>query len=304
MPGQQGAQGAPAMIPFWQVGQGTQNAGYAMLPSEGLATTQLQTDAQKQMQAAQNAYNLQSQQLAQGFQGQQGDLSRALQTSLQQQQTQQANTAQQSAQAFQGGQGEAQRQNDLSIAQLPWDFKNKVFGTFSPLIQNLFGQVGGMLGQGGAAGTGGAGAGGVPPPASGNSPQPNITAGPVWNPQQIQQQVNSTQAQNAAAAKSQQQQNQTKTAGQGWGSNSPLLQALNQGVGNNLLAQNSQAAQQIPWNAAQGNATQLLNSQQAQEGQWQDWNQADIARRQQAIASQGQQLNFGSSLVAALAGMV
>lgn len=299
MPGQQGAQGAPAMIPFWQVGQGTQNAGYAMLPSEGLATTQLQTDTQKQLQAAQNAYSLQSQQLSQGFQGQQGDLARAQQQSLAQQQIQQANTAQQSSQAFQSGQGEAQRQNDLSIAQMPWDFKNKVFGTFSPLLQGLFGQVGGMLG-----GASGSGTGGAPPPASSPGPQPTITAGPVWNPQQIQQQVNAGQAQNAATANAQQQTNQKKLAGQGFGSNSPLLAGLNQAAANNLMAQNATTARQVPWNAAQGNATQLLNSQQAQEGQWQDYQQSDIARRQQALTAQGQQLNFGSSLVAALAGMV
>lgn len=97
---------------------------------------------------------------------------------------------------------------------------------------------------------------------------PNITVGGVWNPQQIQQQVNATRAQNDQSMQSQNRQQQQTTAGQGFGSHSPILAALQgQNYAANLGA-NTQAEQQLRTTAAQQNAQQTLATQQARQGQY------------------------------------
>lgn len=257
MPGLQGAAGTPAMIPFWRAGQGNDPARFAMMPSEGLQTTREQIKGQQVLQGNQL-----------GFQGQQAGLDRA----------------------FQGAQGDASRANQMSIANLPYAFKNRVFDTVSPLLSGLMNGQGSAFSFGQVGGT--------------NTPQPQITAAPVYTDQQTNQQVNNQQSQNASKAAAQMRTNSTGLAGQGWGANSPLLAALNSGVQNQLMASNATAARETPFMAAQANAKQLLAGQQAQESQWGDLQQADIARRQQQLQAQSQAQNYTTSLISALAGMV
>lgn len=134
--------------------------------------------------------------------------------------------------------------------------------------------------------------------AGGQSPpSPEISVGPIWNPQQIQQQVNKSRASTDATTANQQRQDQQSLAGRGFGGNSPLLQLLQSGrqmAGNQA---NQQAMSQIPYQAAQGNQQAILDSQKARESQFATRQQEDIARRAPIYAQQ-------SSLLQALAGLI
>lgn len=181
--------------------------------------------------------------------------------------------------AFEGQQGAAQRANELQMAQLPWDYKNKVFGAVSPLLQGLMG-----TGQSGLVG-------------GQNTPLPTITQGPVWSQQQIDQQVNAQKANNAQAANTQAKQAQQRVAASGFGANSPLLAALQGQAQMGRMAADATAQRETNWNAAQGNAQHLLDTQQAAQNQWAQSNQADIARRES-------NRQWMTSLAGMLAGMI
>lgn len=215
-------------------------------------------------QAAWNRdFQAQQQQSSQGFQGQQADAQRG----------------------FQGQQNAAERANQLSIASMPWDFKRQVFGTVSPLLQGLIG---------GAGTPGGAGAfsqgGPVPPP-------PGASHEEVWSPDQVQQQVNSQRSQSAQQAGTQQRENARSTAARGFGSNSPLLAALNGQVDSSRMEGDAQAALDTRLNASKLNADQGIARDKV--------NSANYAAQVDAQSRQRQaNLNYTSSLVAALAGMV
>lgn len=102
---------------------------------------------------------------------------------------------------------------------------------------------------------------------------PGITVGGVYNPQQIQQQVNASNAATNASTSTQNKQQASSLAGRGFGSNSPLAQMLASGNQMNALQTNTANETGIRQNAAQQNASQLLNSQNAYES-------AQIARDQ------------------------
>lgn len=126
---------------------------------------------------------------------------------------------------------------------------------------------------------------------------PQINASPVWSGQQIGEQVNAAQARNNASTQSGQRGLSQSFAGRGFGSNSPLLQALSTGMDMNRMRQNSEDTREINWGAAQGNARHVLAAQQAQEAQIANRNQEDIERRRSAN-------NYKSSLLGILGGMV
>ncbi len=131
------------------------------------------------------------------------------------------------------------------------------FNAILPLLSGQFSRLNnGFATAGGANGT--------PPP---------ITAGPVLNPQQIQQQVNQSRAANDQSTASQIQNSNSSLAGRGFGSNSPLQMALNQGMQNQNMATNTANETNTRLNAAQQNAGQLLNSQQANANLWATGNQ-------------------------------
>jgi hypothetical protein len=94
-----------------------------------------------------------------------------------------------------------------------------------------------------------------------SAPNPNITVGGVYNPQQLQQQVNTMRGQNDQQMATQNRTAQQSLGGRGFGSNSPLLQAIyGQNAASNLGA-NTQGEQSLRSNVAQMNAKQLLDSQ-------------------------------------------
>lgn len=158
----------------------------------------------------------------------------------------------------------ADRASNFQLGMAPWNFKDKVFQTVSPLLTGLLGT----------------GAGGQSPLVGGQTtPAPAIDANPIWNPQQVNQQVNATKAGNAASAATQQQQAARKTAGQGFGSRSPLLAALNSGIDQSRMAADADADREIRWGAAEGNAGHVLKAQTANADVWKAQNQIDVERR-------------------------
>lgn len=170
-------------------------------------------------------------------------------------------------------------QNKPALAALAQ--KDSHFNQLFPWLQNQIGAFNGNMAT-----------------AGGNSGQsPTITVGGVWNPQQIQQQVNATRAQNDQSMQSQNRQQQQTTAGQGFGSHSPILQALQgQNFASNL-ATNTQAEQSLRTGTAQQNQQATLASQQAREAQFANRQREDIERRKPYFAQQ-------SALIAALGGLM
>jgi hypothetical protein len=152
----------------------------------------------------------------------------------------------------------------------------------------IFGQLGGLLGQ---AQSGAYGVGGT------NTPTPTISAAPVWSDQMINQQANESTAGLLQGAQSQQQALAQKYAGMGFGRASPGLLAQQSNLAAQARGAATGAANAIRWNAAQGNAAQVLKGQTAQQQQWQDVNQADIERRKTATGLLG-------SLAGSLSGLI
>lgn len=176
---------------------------------------------------------------------------------------------------------EAQIAADAS--KYPYQLRAQQFQQLFPYYQQGFSTLNQAAQNGGMSGV-------ANPNMSG---QPKINAAPVYNQQQIQRQVNQSNAQQDAATATQQRLNSQQSAGRGFSSSSPLLSMLNQSAqmaGNATKAQNQQA---IQYNAAQGNAAQLLQGQQAQEQQFSN-------RQQEALQRQQNLLGFQSSLFSAL----
>jgi hypothetical protein len=169
----------------------------------------------------------------------------------------------------------------LQGVQLTEGDKMSRFNSILPLLSNQFSNLNKNFATAG-------GANGTPPP---------ITAGPVLNDQQIQQQVNQSTAATNQGAQSQMQQSDSSLAGRGFGANSPLSMALNNATQNSARATNASNETNTRLNAAQQNAGQLLNSQQALSNQYATVNQLDIQRRAPIYAQQ-------NALIAALGGLV
>ncbi|NJL70224.1 MAG: hypothetical protein HC888_00825 [Candidatus Competibacteraceae bacterium] len=129
------------------------------------------------------------------------------------------------------------------------------------------------------------------------APLPEISVGPVWTQQQTNEQVNAGKAANTQGAQTQMQQQQRSAAAKGFGGNSPLLAALQNQTQTATQAANSDLERQIRFDTAEGNAQQLLRTQQARQGQWKDREESDIARRQLQESSR-------NSLLSVLAGLV
>lgn len=109
-------------------------------------------------------------------------------------------------------------------------------------------------------------------------PPPPIRVGGVFNPQQIQQQVNQSNANIAQQAATNVQDMRASLGGRGGGANSPLAMALAGQAQAGALGQRFGAATDIRNKAAELNAGQLLNTQQARSNQWAQREQLDIER--------------------------
>jgi hypothetical protein len=169
----------------------------------------------------------------------------------------------------------------LQAAQLAEGNKMSRFNSILPLLSNQFSNLNrGFATAGGSNGN--------PPP---------ISTGPVLNDQQIQQQVNQSNAATDQSAQGQMQRSDSSLAGRGFGANSPLSMALNNATQGQARATNVGNETNLRLNAAQQNAGHLLNTQQALSNQWATGNQLDIQRRAPIYAQQ-------NALIQALGGLV
>lgn len=153
-------------------------------------------------------------------------------------------------------------------AKYPHILKQQRWDQIFPSVQGILSGTSPIFGQFGSS-YGGTGQQGQ---------QPTINASPVYNNQQIQERVNDTRAQNDLSLASKQRANNQSMAGRGFGSRSPIAMAMNQAMFGQNLAANTQAENQLRFDAASANAKQLLAAQQAQEAQFASRQQEDIDR--------------------------
>jgi hypothetical protein len=152
------------------------------------------------------------------------------------------------------------QQGALTRAQIeaslaPTRFAQQKFDAVFPMVQ---GQLGNLAGQGQSWG------GYTGQPAG---PRPEISDAPVYNEQQIQQNVNAQRAQTDAGTATQQRAMGNQMASRGFGSNSPLAMALNNSLMQSGMATNTANEQDLRWKAAAGNASQRLDAQKARATQ-------------------------------------
>lgn len=188
--------------------------------------------------------------------------------------------------AFQGAQNDAQRNLQMQLGLAPTQLEREKFGAISPYINSILGGLtgaggGGMFGQ----------VGGAPPP------MPAITAAPVYSQQDTDRAVNSAKANNAQQTATQNRDLATRLGGQGFSSRSPLLASIQASNQMAQLGADASAENNIRFGNAATNARQLLAGQQAQQGQWSDFNDQDIRRRQT-------QMSGVASLIGALGGLL
>ena len=155
------------------------------------------------------------------------------------------------------------------------DWQKQKWGTILPMLQ-------GAMSRG--------------PMPGANIPTPQITAGPTYSNQQMQQQKNLIGSQAQGDIGTQQRQIAQSTAGRGFGSNSPLQQALSTEAAGMGRAGERQAQTQAGLTMAQQNAQQKLASQQAAA-------QAQLGAAQIGVEAQRPWWQLQSSLIGALAGL-
>lgn len=187
-----------------------------------------------------------------------------------------------------GGGGGVFDTSTLHLARDQFDFQKQQWALENQQKQLHWNAVMGMLGGmananpfqiGGSSGTG-----------------PGISVGGVYNPQQIEQQVNAARAGNDQSAATQQRNFANEAAGRGFASGSPLIAAMNQQIAGANMATNADAERNIRQTAAGQNAEQTLKSQQAAESQYASRQQEQIQRQQPYWQRQ-------NALIAALAGL-
>lgn len=208
--------------------------------------------------------------------------------------------------AAQTRQYEAQLRQQTEMAQLAAAMQRS-----QPPPANPFAGLGGVTvsGMNGAAALAGGAAAGmripfqpsfqnyvsnVPAPPTPSGPGPMIDTSPIWNQQQIQQQVNAGIGANDATTASRQRNVQESTAGRGFGSSSPLAYALTGQLDAARLATNADIRRTIPWEAAKANRDMLLRSQSANANVYGQRQGEQIQRDSIAAqnARQAQQLNL------------
>lgn len=174
-----------------------------------------------------------------------------------------------------------QHQYAMDLASLPINAQMSRFNTVLPMLSSQFGNLQSMMATAGGQ----------------SGPSPEITVGGVLNPQQVQQQVNASRAANDQATQGRIMGMQQNMAGRGFGTNSPLAQALSTGMQNQNLATNTANERETRLNAAQMNAGQVLKSQQAREQSFSNRQNESIERTKPYFSSY-------NALLASLAGLV
>lgn len=127
-----------------------------------------------------------------------------------------------------------------------------------------------------------------------------VTAGNVYTPDALQQQVNLMRGQNDARSAAQIRQMQDQMAGRGYSGQSPLAMALQAGYLQQALASSSQGENQLRFDAQRANADQLLRQQIADVQRASLENQAGVNRRSLALSAQGQDYGREGTLLSAL----
>lgn len=164
---------------------------------------------------------------------------------------------------YQRGMLDPDVERQARAAELPHNLRQQRFDTLLPWIQ---GQMGSAMATASAPGG-----------ASGTGPQ--IDAGPIWSPQDIQQQVNARTATNDAATQSRVRGMQRQIGASGFGSNSPLAMALQGQYQNQNLQTNTANARDTRMNATSENAGHLFKTQMGRESQYASRMDEDIRRR-------------------------
>jgi hypothetical protein len=126
---------------------------------------------------------------------------------------------------------------------------------------------------------------------------PNITVGPVWSDQQIQQQVNSRNAAIGQETAARQRASREGMASRGFAGNSPLIQDLLTRMDMQGLAQKTENERDVRMQMANRNARHLLDTERAREQQF-------ASREQEFLQNRGQGLNLVAALMGNIAGIV
>jgi hypothetical protein len=156
-------------------------------------------------------------------------------------------------------------QNALDLSLLNQQGRQITLGQLLPLLKSAFGSFGGDGAS--LAGT-----------------QPTINAGPIYTPQQTAQQVNSQVARNDARFAGLLRSLQGRFGAAGVSPGSPAYAALAASLGAQNAASNADVETSLPFDVAGNNASHLLNSQVAQENQFSNRRQEQIASQRNAIA--------------------
>lgn len=108
---------------------------------------------------------------------------------------------------------------------------------------------------------------------------PEVTVGGVWSPRQVDEQVNLMRAKNDAKAETEVRDQLSRMGSTGYGTNSPLAQALSANARGKAFAANTEGENTLRWDAAQGNAEHLLQSELAALTRGQSLSEDDLQRR-------------------------
>ena len=158
-------------------------------------------------------------------------------------------------------------QNSKDILGMKFGYADKVRG-------DIFSQMNSLYGSGG---------GGFQGIDFGQAPQ--ITTGGVYNPQQIQGQINNQIAQNDARTAATKRDLSRSMASRGYGAGSPLLAALNAQADARNLGANNDAYRNTLWDAGSANAQQNLKSQQAAADAFMGYGQLQLGQQQNRISA-------------------
>lgn len=155
-------------------------------------------------------------------------------------------------------------QNNLDMGILSQQGRQTSLDKLLPLLGSAFGSAGGSGSLGGQ--------------------QPMINAGPIYTPQQTQQQVNRGVAANDSQFAGLLRMLAGRFGGAGFSQNSPLLASLMSQAGAQNIAANTNVRTQLPFDIASGNASHLLQSQSAAENQFSNRQQEQLAAQRNAVA--------------------
>lgn len=192
-----------------------------------------------------------------------------------------------------GGRHTTERGQDLNFqaAMAPINWQRDRFNTVLPLFTGVMQNFGPLSGQQNHPdGT----------PMFGGDPNaglPGVTMGGVYTPQQTQEQINASQARNAASADSQRRRIVESAGSRGMSGVSPLLQALQAGTGAAQMGSDAETRRETQLAHAKANADQRLGAESLRGQLWGERERQVTAR--QNTASQQQ-----SALLMALAGMI